>query len=177
MNTPAHVVINLAVLGPRRWVSVGFAVLLGALLPDAAMFVFYAWQKSVVGLSEELIWSQAYFEPAWQNFFDVFNSIPLIVLLGLIGWRMRSLFVEALSLSLLLHCALDLPLHHDDGHRHFYPFSDWRFESPVSYWDPAHFGHYAMAAEALLALISIAYLWRSQRPQWVRLTALVFAAA
>jgi len=35
-----------------------------------------------------------------------------------------------------LHALFDFPLHHDDGHRHFWPFSEFRFDSPVSYWDP-----------------------------------------
>jgi len=32
----------------------------------------------------------------------------------------------------------DLPLHREDAHGHFYPLSNWHFESPISYWDPAH---------------------------------------
>ena len=39
----------------------------------------------------------------------------------------------------LLHLALDFPLHHDDGRPHFWPLSDWVFQSPISYWDRAHY--------------------------------------
>ena len=37
----------------------------------------------------------------------------------------------------------------DDAHRHFYPLSDYRFISLVSYWDPRHYGTVAMPAELL----------------------------
>lgn len=140
MNTPAHVALNLALVPNRRWATFGLAVLLGALLPDAPMFVFYAYHKFVAGTPEAVIWRQSYFRTQWQAFFDVFNSIPLIAFMGLAGVLIKSLFIEALALSMLLHCLLDFPLHNDDAHRHFFPFSDWRFESPVSYWDPRFYG-------------------------------------
>ena len=176
VNTTAHVVFSLALIGRSRWMMAGFAILLGALLPDLAMFAFYGWQKFVLGTPEQVIWSQAYFDPAWQDFFDVFNSIPLVLLIGLIGWRLKSVFLEALCLSMLLHCILDLLMHHDDGHRHFFPISDWRFESPVSYWDPAHFGQYVLVVEAILVVVAAVVLWRSARPRQVRAVALSFAA-
>ena len=48
-----------------------------------------------------------------------------------------------------LHCLGDLPLHNEDAHAHFFPFSTWHFRSPVSYWDPRHFGLVTASAEAL----------------------------
>jgi len=51
-----------------------------------------------------------------------------------------------------------LPVHHDDGHRHFFPLSDWRFESPVSYWDPAHYGHIFLWIELLLVAAGTVWL-------------------
>ena len=59
MNTTAHVVFSLALIGRSRWMMAGFAILLGALLPDLAMFAFYGWQKFVLGTPEQVIWSQA----------------------------------------------------------------------------------------------------------------------
>ena len=35
-------------------------------------------------------WSDAYFEPGWQAFFDLFNSLPLIALGAVIAWRARA---------------------------------------------------------------------------------------
>ena len=64
-------------------------------------------------------------------FFDCFNSLPFIGMGFLVALRVKSRAGQLVCLSMLLHVFGDLPLHHDDGHRHFFPFSDWRFESPV----------------------------------------------
>jgi hypothetical protein len=126
-------------------------VTLGALMPDLPMVGFYAYQK-IVGSSEQDIWSTLYFKDSWQLLFDLFNSIPLAsVLCGICyfcGFRWGAL----LAASALLHMFCDLPLHHDDAHRHFLPFSQWRFESPVSYWDPKHYGRIFMWTEFAFAV-------------------------
>jgi hypothetical protein len=54
--------------------------------------------------------------------------------------------------SLICHSLLDLPVHHDDAHRHFFPLSDYRFISPLSYWDPSHYGQFVALAEVLVIL-------------------------
>ncbi len=172
MNTPAHLVLNLAVVPNRRWATFGFAVLLGALLPDAPMFVFYAFEKLVARTPEPVIWERSYYEPFWQAVFDIFNSVPLIALLGLVGFVLKSLFIEALAMSMLLHCLLDFPLHHDDAHRHFYPFTDWRFESPVSYWDARFYGDVFVFIELLIVLIACVLVWRSGKQTWLKYTAM-----
>ncbi|MBF2088425.1 MAG: hypothetical protein IGR80_18030 [Synechococcales cyanobacterium K44_A2020_017] len=67
MNTPSHAIINLAVLGRRSHVEWNWLIVLGALIPDLAMFVFYGWAKLIVGMSETQIWDVAYYESFWQN--------------------------------------------------------------------------------------------------------------
>lgn len=87
----------------------------------------------------------------------------LLVLLGAYAARMPLL--AALVISMLIHCLCDLPLHHDDGHRHFFPLSDFRFESPVSYWDPAHYGDWFLKFEfAFVAIGTLWLIWKSDRP-------------
>lgn len=123
MNTPAHVIFSLALLGRNNAWHYALAITLGALLPDIAMMVFYASHR-IAGTIESAIWSHHYFEPAWQRLFDLTNSIPLIgVGLGLTYWRGKK-WLALMFASMLTHCLLDLPVHHDDGHRHFYPLSD-----------------------------------------------------
>ena len=168
MNTPAHLVLNLAVVPNRRWAGCALAVLAGALIPDATMFLFYGYQKLVAGMPEARIWGEAYFDPFWQAVFDVFNSFPVILALGFVGLWRGSLFLEALAVSMFVHCLLDLSLHHDDGHRHFFPFSDWRFESPVSYWDPRHFGDVFVFVETAIVAVGLIAIWRSGKPRWVK---------
>lgn len=184
MNTPAHVIASCVLLPHRAgWLPTA-AVVTGAILPDLPMFLFYAYQK-VMGRGERDIWGTLYFDPAWQNFFDWFNSIPLAaVLLALCWWRGWEIGT-LLFASILLHCLCDLPLHHDDSHRHFFPLTDWRFASPVSYWDPAHHGRVMMALELLGAIAGSVWLVWQAKPaamRWVGgvtlgLYAMVIAAA
>ncbi|MEM7194515.1 MAG: hypothetical protein AAF402_06165 [Pseudomonadota bacterium] len=162
MNTPAHVVFSLALMGRRNARTYPIAITAGALLPDLAMFGFYAWQR-FQGVSESAIWGEKYYLSGWQSFFDTFNSLPLIAI-GLVftvwrGWK----FATMLLISMAVHCLIDLPVHHDDAHRHFFPFSEYRFFSPVSYWDPQHFGNYVLTVEIVLTLILGGYLWVSSR--------------
>ena len=76
--------------------------------------------------------------------------------------------IALLFASILLHCLEDLPLHHDDGHRHFWPFSNFRFESPVSYWDPNYYGAIAGQIELGLMLIASVYVFRRVRSRWTK---------
>ena len=66
-------------------------------------------------------------------------------------------------LSMGVHILADFPLHHDDAHRHFSPLSDWRFESPVSYWDPAHYGVLMSSLEAVAVAIGCVVLFKCVR--------------
>ncbi len=160
MNTPAHAVVSLLVLGRRSRPELSGPIVLGAVLPDAPMFVFYVWEKLAAGTPERGIWSSAYFEPSWQAFFDVFNSLPLIAL-GLVAARAaRAPRLVACLASMGVHALLDLPLHREDGHRHFFPLSDWRFMSPVSYWDPDHHGMLFGAFEVGVVVVGCAVLAR-----------------
>lgn len=169
MNTPAHGIFNLLILGRRRQPHLVLPLTFGALMPDLPMVLFYAWAKLVLRLPEGVIWSKAYFDPNWQTFFDLFNSIPLLLIAALFAWRLRVTRWLALFGSMILHCLCDLPLHHDDAHRHFFPLSNWRFESPISYWNPAHFGLWIALAEIGLVLVGSVLLWRRFRRPGLRL--------
>ena len=195
MTTPAHAALSLIVLG--RSERNALPVALGAVAPDLPMLVFYFWERLARGVSEGRIWSERYFDPGWQVVFDIPSSIPLLaVALGIVlltgrrtGSAGQGLAAElgsagrtgpfsaarrfgatALFLaSMILHALGDLPLHREDAHRHFFPFSDWRFTSPVSYWDPDHYGGYAAIGEVLLVLAVSFFLFRAYRGRgrWV----------
>jgi len=160
MNTPAHVIANVALLTGGRRHDLARPVFWGALLPDLPMFVFYGWVRFAADLPDRVIWSQTYFEPHWQDFFDLFNSIPLTLIALAACAAVRRTGGAAFCASMLLHDLMDLPLHREDAHRHFFPLSDFRFVSPVSYWDPSHFGAWAAFAEAALVTVCAAILWR-----------------
>ncbi len=160
MNTPSHLILNLCVLGGRQPASAAIPIGVGALLPDAPMFFFYGIEKLWLDVPERIIWSSRYFDPAWQDFFDVFNSLPILAAgLGiaiLAGQRWWTLLFG----SMVLHVLVDLPLHNEDAHRHFFPLSDFRYASPVSYWNPRHYGHIMAPLEALMALSGCVLLAR-----------------
>jgi hypothetical protein len=164
VNTPAHLVVNLALLGRAERPATA-PILGGALLPDLPMFLFYAWQKWA-GSAEASIWGDLYFRPGWQDFFDVFNSIPLAGLGLLLAALARRPLLQIFFASMLVHLGVDLLVHVDDAHRHFLPFSDWRFVSAVSYWDPRHLGALGAGLEMAGVVASSAVLWRrySQPP-------------
>ncbi|WP_420442586.1 hypothetical protein [Candidatus Palauibacter sp.] len=182
MTTPAHAALSLIVLG--RSERTALPVALGAVAPDAPMLVFYLWERLVRGVSEGRIWSERYFDPGWQVVFDIPSSIPLLalalcILLVLVGRRSTGRFPAAgvaatprparltaatlFVASMILHALGDLPLHREDAHRHFFPVSDWRFTSPVSYWDPDHYGGYAALGEVVLVLAVSVFLFRTYR--------------
>lgn len=168
MNTPGHAVVNLALLGTdgasRRHVPVA----VGALLPDAPMAVFWIHARFVEGLSESAIWSEAYFRPGWRMVFDTFHSIPLALLVLAVALRLGAGAWAWFSGSVLLHDLLDLPLHASDAHAHFVPFTDYRFESPVSYWDPGHFGNVVAPVETLAVLGLSVWMWGRLATWWGR---------
>ncbi len=166
MNTPSHLIINLAVLRRVEDPHLTWPILVGALIPDAAMFVFYGWAKLIARLPEAQIWSEAFFSPQWQNVFAVGNSIPLAVGGMAIALWLKQPAAIALFISILLHCLEDLPLHHDDAHRHFFPFSDYRFVSPLSYWDPNHHGAIVALLELLLVIGATVYLFPAIQSWW-----------
>ena len=151
MQTPSHVAISLFIWRKvPNWKSTT-AIVFGALLPDLGMFFFYGYQK-LIGSSEADIWGRYYFLDHWQLFFDVFNSIPIFALIAIICYYTQWRIAYLIAASAMVHVLCDFPLHNDDAHRHFWPFTNWRFISPVSYWDPKHFGIYAMLSELAIAL-------------------------
>lgn len=168
MNTPAHLVANLLLLSDRERPGEVAPVTVGALLPDAPMFVFYAWERFVRQTPEMTIWREQYHDPGWQTFFDVFNSLPLIAVALLVAhfFAFRTGFLLVASMG--LHALMDLPLHREDAHRHLWPLSDWRFESPVSYWHPSHYGQWVSLAEIALVLGGAVVLWHRHPQRRIR---------
>ncbi len=168
MNTPAHVVVNLLILGQKKRPQNTFPIVVGALLPDLPMLFFYLYEKVYRKMAEVSIWAHDYYKEGWQTLFDLFNSLPLMVLGLVLAYRLGASRLAALFASMVLHILGDAFLHHNDAHRHLFPFSDWRFHSPISYWDPKHFGHLIGPLEALAVVVGCIILARRSRSTTAR---------
>ena len=154
MNTPSHAIINLTLLSKPQLPQANLAIVIGGILPDIPIFIFYFWAKFIASLPEAKIWSEAYYQPLIQNLVAIFHSIPLAIIGLLISYYFGWQILQVVCISLVLHSLLDLPVHNDDAHRHFFPFSNYRFISPISYWDPKHYGSIVALIEILLVLLA-----------------------
>lgn len=166
MNTPAHLLLGAALFARPATSQIIFAAMLGALLPDLSLYVLAGVSLIVLGLPPAQVFGELYFSDLWQSIFAIDNSF--LVWGGLLGaaiWFKKS-WAVALSAAALLHLLLDFPLHHNDGRTHFWPLTNWVFESPVSYWDRGHGAHWVAPFEAAAAVVSAGVLWQRKPPLW-----------
>lgn len=160
MNTPAHLIFGAAVFArPDAW-KVTVAALVGAFLPDASLYIMAGWHLFVLGTDARIVFGQLYFSPAWMSVFSVDNSF--LIWGALLGFALRFKLPWAVALTgaALLHLSLDFPLHAGDGRPHFWPLSDWVFDSPFSYWDRAHGANIIGPLETLMCLGALVVLWQ-----------------
>lgn len=153
MNTPAHLIFAAAAFAQPYRRRTTFAALGGALAPDISLYVMAGVSLYVLGLSPSYVFDTLYFSDAWQTVFKVDNSF-LVWGAGLVfAWWMGARTAMIFAASGLLHLAFDFPLHHDDGRAHFWPVTDWVFESPLSYWDTSAHAGVVGPVEMALSLI------------------------
>ncbi|WP_147106639.1 cobalamin biosynthesis protein CobQ [Tateyamaria sp. syn59] len=166
MNTPAHLLVGAAAFGKGGQQRILAAALAGALLPDVSLYVMAGVSLFVLGIPPATVFNELYFSAAWQTVFAIDNSFFVWgILCGIALWR-KSEWAIALTGAALLHVATDFPLHHDDGRPHFWPFSLWVFESPISYWDREHGAAFVAPIEAAVASVAAVALWRRALPVW-----------
>ncbi|MEM6535075.1 MAG: cobalamin biosynthesis protein CobQ [Pseudomonadota bacterium] len=167
MNTPTHVIAAAAILAKSGDNRCNMVVMAGALIPDLSIYALVIW-AALAGRLDTSLWSETYWSEPWQTLGAVSNSVPLaLVLLAISVWRAWPI-LGVFAAALLVHAVLDLPVHADDAHRHFWPVTDWRFVSPISYWDSDHHGAYGRLLDCVILLAGIAVLWRRFETSWVR---------
>ncbi len=136
------------------------AALLGALAPDLSLYLMVGWHLLILGTDPQIVFGQLYFSETWQSVFAVDNSIFLWgALLAVALWRKWRILV-CFAGAALLHIGLDFPLHAGDGRPHFWPLSDWVFDSPLSYWDSRHGARWIGPLELGLSAVLTLVLWR-----------------
>jgi len=130
------------------------------------MYWFFIYERFILGITDhEKMWHQDFFRGNWQNFFDIPSSVFFIALGWAIAMYVKRPFWQTLFLSMGAHIVADFFLHNDDAHRHFFPF-DYRFMSPVSYWDPRYHGWLGSGIEMVFVLGSSVFLWKHIRSKW-----------
>lgn len=183
MNTPSHLIINAALrkrAGPAR--LRGSAFLLGAVLPDLPLWLLwmglYCYERYLLGdlaiNAMDKQFDTLYFtNPLWIASYNTLHA-PLLLLPALaLLWRFRSQLTARggwwfwFVAGCLVHTAIDIPTHSNDGPLLFFPL-EWtiRFHSPISYWDPRHYGRQFTIFEFGLDLVLLVYLgvpWVIQR--------------
>ncbi|WP_147124285.1 cobalamin biosynthesis protein CobQ [Shimia ponticola] len=153
MNTPAHLLLGAAAFGKVAQPRVTAAAVVGALLPDLSLYLMGAYAFFVLGLSPQVVFGELYFSDAWQQVFAIDNSFVLWGLALAVAIWTRTAWAIALCGSALLHIAFDFPLHADDARMHFWPLTDWKFHSPVSYWETSRGGAVIGAIEMLFVVV------------------------
>lgn len=168
MNTPAHMALALAALGRRGRRTDWAAILAGALLPDAALFLREVSPAGPLA-------------PLYPSLVPALESLPLWGLAAAAAWLAGRRALLLLALAAILHVLTDLPLHATDARAHFWPLSEARFVSPVSFWDHRHWGRVAGTLEGALFVLCVGLAWRRARAAWQKavltLLALIYAAA
>ncbi len=159
----------------RNW-----AVLAGALLPDLSIFVLVGWARLVENQPHRQIWRETYWQEPWQTLSAISNSYIIWGLFAALAWWLDWRIWTFLAAAMLVHMCLDLPFHASDAHKHFWPLTDWRFHSPLSYWDDHHHSRWVGMLELGLVLASMIVLWQRFDSRLVRgflVTALASLAA
>ena len=177
MNTPAHVILAMAAFGRRTSGRVTAAAALGGLTPDIPLYAMSGWALGVSGVSAAQLFDVLYFSPSWQAMFAIDHALPLWAA----ALALSVLFREPVSVAFagggLLHAVADFLVHHDDARRQLWPFSDFVFRSPVSYWDPAHYGTVFAPVELAASLALCVFLWLRHRAAGARAAIVALGAA
>ncbi len=172
MNTPAHLIFGLAAFGRADAPKMTAAALAGALIPDLSLYVLASTHLFLLGTDPQVVFGELYFSESWQAIFRIDNSAVLWGIgLAFAIWA-RSAWAIALCGAALMHLGMDFLFHHDDGRAHFWPLTTWIFQSPVSYWDPAHYGRIVSWLEITASLLCCVWLWRRYSGRAMR--ALIF---
>ncbi len=172
MNTQTHLLLATALLTNRGAKARNVAVVAGAFLPDLPVFALFGI-ASAMGYTSQDVFGDFYFREDMRNLMGAFNSFLVAALIAACGWGFREKWwgwpMVFFAAAMTVHAATDLPVHVDDGHRHFWPFSSFVFNSTLSYWDDSHHGGIVSVVEAGLGIICSVVLWRRFPVTWIRL--------
>ncbi|KKU78394.1 MAG: hypothetical protein UY04_C0039G0005 [Parcubacteria group bacterium GW2011_GWA2_47_7] len=169
MITPSHVVYNLYLLGKRKRQKILLAIVCGAIFPDIFSYSYFLWNGVIQKVPPSVLWGDLYIHSLWAPFFQLAHSFWLLPLMLLLALYWKKHWAAYFWGSALIHAIMDFTVHHKDAYMHFYPFSKWRFESPISYWDIEYYGLWVSRAEMVLAIGACIVLFRRAKTKWGKL--------
>lgn len=138
---------------------------LGAVLPDLPAFVAvaYYWDSRNSMPLENLL-DVIYFTGPFGRTGILLHSTVLVSLLlvfywllGVGKWDKRKILLWFLA-GWAGHTLVDFLTHGDDARPLFWPISDWKWKSPVSYYNPLHYGREFFLVEHGAILLIIIWL-------------------
>jgi len=180
VNTQTHLLLASGLLTRRGEKARNVAIVVGAFLPDVPVFALFGI-ASAMGYTSQDVFGDFYFRNDMRNLMGAFNSFFVAGLIAATGWFCREKWwgwpMVFLAAAMTVHAATDLPVHVDDGHRHFWPFSSFVFNSPLSYWDNSHHGGTVSVVEAVLGIVCAVILWRRFPDRRIRLLCAVAITA
>jgi hypothetical protein len=151
MYTVSHVIVGAALFGGRGQKAAWIAAV-ASLLPDLPLVVVKIG-ATVKGVAPGFALMYLYWQNWWQIVMAIAHDFWLWGVLLLCGFMLRQSLVMVFAGAGLLHCVIDFLCQREDGYMQFWPVSRWIFMSPISYWDPAHFGTIFTVGEAVLVLV------------------------
>ncbi len=167
-----------AVLFGGKVPRTAWAAAAGGFAPDLPMLAIVAALR-MSGHDFGEIFGTLYWSPWWQianaigHNFILWTAVILVSLNLRNSEKQRVAFWTNLALpfaaAALVHSCADFLVHREDAHMHFWPLSQWRFISPVSYWDRNHYGAQFSLFEAALGISMALRLFITFRRWPVRL--------
>ncbi len=177
MNSPSHLLLHLWLrkyFQEKKNIYIPKSFVVWAIAPDIGLYLcvfIYMWYSQLYLGNDAretalYMFDILYFEhPLWIFAYNLFHS-PLMILMFLWLWRVFQNYLGKyykmymwFLIGCMLHTFFDIPLHHNDGPRIFYPLSDYIFYSPVSYWNTDYYAWYIIPLELLMNLIMIFYVF------------------
>ncbi len=188
MITPTHIVTNALLARFNERLRHGFlgtpaarrAFVIAGAAPDIPLYLLTAGAAAYyplfrglsIGETFQLAFDDLFYNsPLWiigQNTLHSPIVVGALFLLAGRGFLARVGWLKAFAAGCMLHITMDIPVHHNDGPLVFFPFNwSYRFVSPVSYWDPAHYGNLMSPIDLGITIIGGTVLlvswWRGGR--------------
>lgn len=141
----------------RSWVWLFAGAAVAPDLPYLTLLGYYSLRFHVNGFADLAAWDLVWRSPvvcALHSF--VPWAITATAVSSVCGRRLRRTLLP-LWAGWLSHIVVDMLTHRSDGYPIFYPFSTYRFPTPLSYWEPAYYGRTFMLIETTLIVVLVVH--------------------